>query len=657
MMAIPFRHFAFLVILAAVFGLSGCGGTADDVGTAMDIAPRDAVSLPAKPDHQFFRPEGGTVSRYRIHPPSWWVDMPTDTLQLLIHDRDIRGFNVVADRRGVEVVGIDTVANPNYLFVSIKIGKDAIPGRFSIRLEREGDVGRVYPYELQRRIVLPGRMDPLNSDDLIYTVVPDRFANGDSENDNIESMLEGVSERTSPITRHGGDLQGLLDRLDYIQALGVTCVRLTSPFECNNQNLTYSGDGVTDFYSIDPRLGSSELFIQLASQCQARNLKLIVDLPFNDVGRNHWFVQDIPSVDWLHQYPSFTKAHEQVSALWSPYATTADKQLLFNGWLDELSPDLNQDHPLLAAYLLQTAIWWVETTGIDGFHLVHSGNIDQPFVQRLVDHLRSAYPDFVIYGDSRTTDISLQSRFTGTSKPGDVFSRLSMTQDHVFRNTILDVVSDGNSPGKSVKSIYDLLAGDPAYNEPSSNITFLDEPFESRLFTILNGDQTSVKSAITLMMTLRGIPMISAGTEIGEANTQVEGQFFPPDFAGGWPGDNVNAFDGTGLSDVQQELSSHFTNIANTRNESTALKRGVLTMYAPVENPDVLVYFRSSATENFMILFNGGAADATVSLGKYRDLLGDIQIAYEVSHRQFINLLQTLVVPAKEVLVLDLNRD
>lgn len=299
-------------------------------------------------------PAGAQVIEH-VDPPSWFTGMKENTVQLMVYGKEIGSFEAKTDYPGVEVKTMIRTENPNYLFVNLEISDQALPGTVTLTFTR-GKQKLIHSYPLLSRPAGPAR--GFNPSDVIYLLMPDRFANGDTSNDNIEGMTEQLN-RSNPGGRHGGDLKGITDHLDYLHSLGVTGIWLNPFLENNQHRSSYHGYSTTDFYKSDPRFGSNEEFKNLVAEAHSRGMKVVMDMIFNHVGSFHWWMKDLPSKDWIHQFDEFTRTNYRASTYMDPYASETDRMLMEKGWFDVTMPDLNQSNPLVETYLIQTSLWWI----------------------------------------------------------------------------------------------------------------------------------------------------------------------------------------------------------------------------------------------------------------------------------------------------------
>jgi glycosidase len=319
-------------------------------------------------------------------------------------------FYPTVDYPGINVIEVSRVANPNYLFITLNITQDASPGEFLITLVRDGQ-NKVFRYELQPRETDPERINPVDPSDLIYLLMPDRFANGDPSNDSFGDMAQTGIDRSKMFFRHGGDLQGIIDHLDYLEELGITTLWLNPVQENDQPYESYHGYAITDHYNIDKRFGDNALYKQLVDECQKRGMKVIMDVIYNHVGDNHWFINDLPAFDWIHQFTEFKRTTYRAPTLMDPYASYYDKMMMADGWFDYHMPDLNQKNEKLATYLIQNSIWWVEYAGLDGYRVDTYAYPDQDFMGQWVKAIKEEYPDFHMYAETWVHGTPIQAYF------------------------------------------------------------------------------------------------------------------------------------------------------------------------------------------------------------------------------------------------------
>ncbi|MFW5877889.1 MAG: alpha-amylase family glycosyl hydrolase, partial [bacterium] len=304
-----------------------------------------------------------------VEPPFWWAGMKNQQLQLLIHGENIADYEVGADYPGLKLKTISKLQNPNYLFLDLELDNNIQPGRFPIIFSKDGETEFEYEYNILQREKDASSVKGFDNSDVIYLLMPDRFANGDPSNDVISSMKETEVDRNEPYGRHGGDIQGIIDHLDYFKEMGFTSLWLNPVLENDMPEASYHGYAITDFYKVDPRFGDNELYKKLAEEADKRGIKLIMDMIFNHCGSEHWWMDDLPSDDWIHHYPDYKITNHRRTVNQDPYAAESDLKLMREGWFVPSMPDLNQENPFLAEYLIQNSIWWFEYLGLEGIRM------------------------------------------------------------------------------------------------------------------------------------------------------------------------------------------------------------------------------------------------------------------------------------------------
>lgn len=647
-----------LLILALFLGLFLPQGHTQQDSALYNDDPMQKLPLGMEEsEYRKRRPEGGPVEVPRIEPPNWWVGMNNPFLQLLIYDEQITDCTVSISYPGVRVDQVHRVANPNYLFVDLIIGNDARPGTFSIVLcaGTEGQQ-KTYEYTLAQRPPQEGRLQGISSDDLIYLIMPDRFANGDPTNDSLEDMHQVGINRDKVFFRHGGDLIGIMEHLDYLQDLGVTALWLNPVLENDQPYESYHGYAITDHYQVDPRLGTNEQYRQLVQLCHERGMKVVMDIIHNHTGDRHWFIEDIPSADWVHQdTEQYRRSNFRETVLVDPHVAESDREQLQNGWFDEHMPDLNQRNPFLANYLIQNNLWWNEFSGQDAFRIDTYFYNDQDFMKKWGDRMHEEYDHFNFFGETWVHGYSVQAQFTENSAiAGGVPTRLPAVTDFQLYYAIQQVLYGQEGWTEGTARIYYTLAHDFLYEDATRNVIFLDNHDLSRYFTVVNEDLRKYKMGLGFLLTTRGIPMLYYGTEIlltGSGGGFGEGG--RKDFPGGWPSDYFDKFRAVNRTAAEQAAFTYVRDLAQYRQKSLALRRGKLTHFIP-EN-GLYVYFRSYQNEKVMVLLNALGEEQTVDTERYADELAGFTRATAIPGGQKMPGLREITVPAYTTLILSLE--
>ncbi len=587
----------------------------------------------------------------RVDPPYWWVGMKNPNLQVLVYGPDIAYSRLSLSYPGVSVGQIVLTENPNYLFLNLIIAPEAKAGVMPIVFTRDGQRITI-EYELKNREGFNNRIQGLDGNDLVYLIMPDRFANGDKANDLVPEMLESTAKRTGQYTRHGGDLQGIIQHLDYLQGLGVTALWLNPVWENNQPKESYHGYAATDLYRVDPRLGDNALYTTLANELHRRGMKLVTDIVHNHVGNETWFYKDLPSANWVHQFDTLTRTNYRSTALMDPYASERDLMLMKNGWFDAHMPDLNQQDPLLANYMIQNNIWWVEQAGIDAYRVDTYPYPDQGFMDKWNKAMLAEYPQLSIFGETWVQGQGIQSYFTQKEHSG-----LPACTDFQLYDAITQAVTKPAGWDEGLGRLYQTLSQDYLYADPYQHVTFLDNHDVGRYFSSVNEDLARWKMGIAMLFTLRGIPQVYYGTEIlmknywdGSNHDKVR-----EEFPGGWPGDKVDKFKPEGRTPMEKDAFNYFQKLAQFRGKSEAIGKGKLMQFIP-EN-GTYIYFRYTGTQTVMVAVNTNEVAKPVALARFAERLGGFGSAKDVVTGTSYSLsAPNLNIPAKTVLVLELAK-
>lgn len=590
----------------------------------------------------------------KVEPPFWWAGMNDNTLQLLVYASGINSTQVSVNYPGVKVAKIQKAENPSYLFVDLVLDKKVKPGAFDISFKEEGKIKYTYSYELKKRNGGSAHRKGFNPSDVVYLLMPDRFANADPSNDNIEGMLE-KADRLNPSGRHGGDIRGIINHLDYIKDLGITAVWINPLLENNNKAYSYHGYAITDFYKIDPRFGSNDDYIKLVSAAHQQGLKIIMDMIFNHCGINHWFINDLPMKSWIHEFPKFTRSNFKAESLSDPHASEYDRNLMTNGWFDTNMPDLDQTNPFVSNYLIQNSIWWIEYSGIDGIRMDTQPYPNKEFMSEWGRRIFKEYPDFNIVGEAWLPHESMTAYYQKDSKVSNGYnSNIPSVTDFPLYNAIGKSFNIAEGMNQGVKSIYYVLAQDFLYANPAYNLIFADNHDLNRVFSTLKGDFDAYKLAMTFLLTTRGIPEILYGTEIlmRSDNYKSDGEI-RKDFPGGWNGDSLNLFTAEGRNASQKEAFNFMQTLLKWRSTNEAVTTGTLKHYIP-EN-DVYVYFRIKDNHKVMVLLNNDANAQPVETSRFsEDLNGVIQGRNVLSDKPF-TFRNTILLEPRQALIIEFD--
>lgn len=591
----------------------------------------------------------------RIEPPFWWTGMAESELQLLVYGKDIGKTRVSLSYPGVELKEVVMVENPNYLFINLNIGYQASPGIMQLVFQGSRKRPLVVSYELKARAEGSAQRGGFNNADVIYLLMPDRFANGNPANDNMPGMLEKAN-RTNPDGRHGGDLAGIVGHFDYLKKLGVTTLWLNPVLENNMPAYSYHGYAITDFYKVDPRFGTNEDYADLIRKAHDKGLKIVKDMVFNHFGTNHWWMNDLPSADWINQWPEFTRSNYRGGTLTDPYASESDKKLMLRGWFDRTMADFNQDNPFVANYLIQNSIWWVEYAGLDGIRVDTYPYSGKTFMRLWKQRINKEYPNFSVVGEVWLNTTPQVAYWMGNASNADGFnSELKHLFDFPLKYAIRDAFNESNGWSSGVSRLYESLSLDFLYANPMNIVVFADNHDADRIFTALRDDMRKFRMAMAFLLTVRGIPQIYYGTEIAMTGWEHSGHgFIREDFPGGWDGDESSVKDRMNLKENQREALDYMQMLLNWRKNKKAIHYGKTTHYVP-EN-GVYVYFRHDDNESVMVVINNNEESRTFTTERFAENLTGYQTGTDVLHRTYFDQLRTISIPAMSARIIELKR-
>lgn len=556
-----------------------------------------------------------TPKGLRIDPANWWVGMNSTDLQLLIYGEKISAFELSLSYGGVSIKEKHTFPNPDYLAVDIQISKETKAGELLLNF-KNGKKNFQVKYKLLEREKTPVAQG-INESDFIYLIMPDRFANGDVKNDSFLNMNQKRVFRDSMFQRHGGDLQGVLNKLDYLNNLGVTSLWLNPVQENNEHKESYHGYAITDHYKIDPRLGTNELYRKLSDELHKRSMKLIMDIVPNHVGDKHYLFKSIPDSSWFHFWPKYTRTNFRATARHDPYTTSSEFKRFNEGWFDDHMPDLNQKNPFVARYLTQSYIWWVETARIDAFRIDTYAYPDQYYLANMSQELQNEYPNLFQFAEIWDHRVTTQAFFSTKYKyRGRFDSHLPSLIDFQVYFSILDALTKPQTWTDGLSRLYYTLADDYLYENANLNVNFLDNHDVSRYFSMVGEDLKKWKAGLAMMMTMRGIPSIYYGTEILMKNFANPDGKVREDFPGGWPKDKNNKFEKSGRSEIENEAFDYLTKLANWRKSNKTVQTGKYYHFIPEKQ--LYVYFRKSDNQVIMVVCNLSDTQKTIQSKNYQ---------------------------------------
>ncbi|MDX1592357.1 MAG: glycoside hydrolase family 13 protein [Balneolaceae bacterium] len=597
----------------------------------------------------------------RVEPGNWWTGFQQPEVELLIYGEDIQSARVsLEEYEGVSMEKVTLVDNPNYMFVTLNISDKAVPGTLQLRFER-GLHSREVLYELKERSSDLNRNQGFDSTDVIYLLMPDRFANGDQTNDEIPGMLEGVN-RDNPNARHGGDIQGVIDHLQYIRDLGMTAVWFTPIFENDMppEYGAYHGYAATDMYRVDRRYGTNEKYLELIDKAHGMGMKVIMDMIHNHVGTEHWFVKDPPTDDWIHDLSEVGTTNFRTSTVMDPYASDYDYESTVKGWFVTDMPDLNQKNELLATYLIQNTLWWIEYSGIDGIRMDTHPYPYKEYMARWAERVLEEYPNFNIVGEAWMPNTPSTAYWqTGFPSQDGYESHLPSVTDFPLYNSIARGLNEEPGWDTGISQLYFTLSQDFLFPYPMKNVIFPGNHDLDRIFTVMGEDFDKFKLAMTFVLTTRGIPQLYYGDEILLTGGGPDG-LKRKDMPGGWNNDPLNAFTESGRERLARqtglpvdEAHRFVQQLSTWRQGKEVIHSGKLTHYMPQNN--LYVYFRHNAEESVMVVLNAQDAPQTLNLGRFDENIGGYTSGTDIISQLTFDLESELEVAPMQAMVIELE--
>ncbi|WP_281613547.1 glycoside hydrolase family 13 protein [Flammeovirga sp. SubArs3] len=603
-------------------------------------------------DHEVNLPEKTSVVKKAkkpvvdlVEPAFWWAGMKSGTVMLTVHGENIAAAKAAIEGEGISIKAVNSLDNPNYVFIDLDI-KDAKAGSYPITFT-EGKKKTVYNFELKARNS-ETKAQGLNQSDVMYLIMPDRFVNGNPDNDSQESLVQ-KADRSDRGGRHGGDIAGVTSKLDYLNDLGVTTVWLTPFLENNQPGWSYHGYAITDFYHADARHGSNAEYKNMVTQAHSKDMKVVMDLVFNHIGNGHLWMKDLPSEDWIHQWEEFTKTNYKGEALSDPNASDYDKKIMSNGWFDGHMPDLNQDNPYLAKYLMQASVWWIEYAGIDGIRMDTYPYNKKEMMSEWVSYVLNEYPDFYIVGETWLPGATWESYWKAGGKNNDGFVT---TLKSISDFPVWDAVNRTWRNDWSITEIYKTLTEDFLYDDASQNKIFLDNHDVDRAFGVFKKDVENMKLATAFLLTTRGIPQIFYGTEILMSKGGDHGDL-REDFPGGWEGDKRDAFTEAGRSEEENDYFNYMRTILQWRRSSDAIENGKLKHWVPFN--EVYAYARYSDKQTVFVILNNNKEDQTFDVKRFEEVLKGKTSGKDIISGKTITFDDKMTIPAKTAYIIELK--
>ena len=594
-----------------------------------------------------------------IEPENWYVGMKNSSLQLMVYGKNIRDSRVSVDYPGVKIDSLVRLDSPNYLFVYLNLS-GAKPGNMVLNID-----GKKVNYPLKARTMSGDKRIGFDNSDVLYMLMPDRFASGRNITKPMKGLNPYVVDRSKPSLRHGGDLEGVRQHLDYFNQLGVTALWFTPVLENNspdmNSQSTYHGYATTNYYRVDPRFGTNEDYARLVAEAHAKGLKVVMDMIFNHCGYDHPWVKDMPSKDWFNT-PEWMKKGDnyylqtsyKLTPVLDPYASKVDKRETVDGWFVRSMPDLNQKNPHVMTYLIQNSEWWIETIGIDGIRMDTYPYADRKAMSQWMKILNEEYPNFNTVGETWVTEPAYTAAWQKDSKLSKVNSYLKTVMDFSFYDKInLAKHEETDAWWKGLNRIYNSLCYDYLYENPSSVMAFIENHDTDRFLE--NGKDTlALKQALTLLLTINRIPQLYYGTEVLMNGTkEVTDGNVRRDFPGGFAGDKHNAFTAEGRTKAENAMFNWLSKLLKWRRNNMVITKGKQIQFIPYKG--VYVIARQWNDQTILTILNGTSQAVTLPLDRYAEVIGNHQEAKDVISGRKVKLGSELQLKARDTKVIELS--
>ncbi|MFA7288012.1 MAG: alpha-amylase family glycosyl hydrolase [Melioribacteraceae bacterium] len=555
------------------------------------------------------------ISISKIEPPNWWTGMKTNSIQLIIYGNNLTDFSAEFSPKGPIINKIHTIENSSYSFIDITIPKKMKPGKYELTFEGKNGNAK-FEYSFFERENNKNNFQGFSNKDIIYLVMPDRFADGDQTNNKIEGYNDPFDSLKTQ-KRYGGDIQGLIDKLDYFIDLGVTTLWI-NPLVENNTFRSYHGYGATDFYKIDPRLGTNALYKELVNNAHTKGIKIIIDHVANHFSDDHPWMKNLPMRNWINgaKENHLDAAHHKM-VFTDLYSDSSTIKHVEKGWFTDYMPDLNHDNPFVQKYITQNTIWWIESSGLDGVREDTYPYCGQKFMSDWAETIMNEYSKLNIVGEVWTGEPQFLAGYQkDNSYRPDFNTNLPAITDFGFRDVLVNFLQ-GN---KGIYSVYELLTNDFLYKNPANLVTFIDNHDVARTMYYAKGNIAKAKIAYTLLFSMRGIPSFLYGSEIGMVGTEDHGELRIP-FPGGFQNDSRNAFNKDGRTIYENYIYDFITKLIHIRKDNEALSIGKTIQLPPVN--ETYIYFRISENQKIMVAVNNNNQEQEINLTELKNILGD----------------------------------
>ena len=597
----------------------------------------------------------------KVEPMFWWKGMKNPEVQILVYGKDISKYNIELSDN-VKIQNLQKTENPNYVFVTINTN-EVNKSSFKINIKNKNKIVDSYTYELKNRQPNSANRSSFTSKDMVYLIMPDRFANGDESNDS-KTELTDKANRSIPDGRHGGDLRGIINNLDYLQNLGATAVWLTPVNEDNEKQHSYHGYAQTDLYKIDGRYGSNEDYRELSQKLNQGGMMLIQDYVTNHWGISHWMIQDLPSQDWIHKFPGgkdgFRRSNYRTTTQFDKNAAEVDKKEALNGWFDYTMPDMNQSNPLVLNYLTQNAIWWIEYAELGGMRVDTYPYNDKEGMAKWVKAITTEYPNFNVVGEAwmySPAHISYWQKDSKIAEIDNYNSYLPSVMDFPLFSELPKAIKEEESWDKGMIKLYNSFTNDFLYPNVNNMFVFMENHDTERWNEVMNGDVNDYKLGLSLISTVRGIPQVYYGSEIGMRGDKSKGDAaIRQDFPGGWKSDKQSAFTNEGRTVEQKTFHDFTAKLFNWRKNKEVIHSGKTKHYMPQSN--VYVYFRYNENESVMVILNANPEKQTFKLDRFAESLNGFTSGKDIISDKVlpINTNGEITIDGKSSMIIELRK-
>ena len=612
------------------------------------------------------------VSVDRIEPTNWYVGMKDTSLQLMVYGKDVRNADVEINYPGVRIDSIARLDSPNYLLVYLNID-GAKAGEMTLNF-KQGKQSKKVKYELRDRAMAGDKRIGFTNEDVLYMLMPDRFANGNPQNDVIKTMRDKTCDRNAPSLRHGGDLEGIRQHLDYFKELGVTTLWFTPVLENDNpsdgKSSSYHGYATTDYYKVDPRFGTNDEYKRLIDEAHQNGLKVVMDMIFNHCGYYHPWVADLPSKDWLNTpewledqakdnkdgiiktNEKYLQTNGKLTTVLDPYASKFDLHQTVDGWFVPTMPDLNQRNPHVLKYLIQNSEWWIETVGIDGIRMDTYPYADADAMALWMKTINNEYPNFNTVGEAWVTEPAFTAALQKDSKLSEKNSHLKTVMDFAFFDRINQAKNEETDDWFSgMNRVYNVFCYDYLYPNPKSVMAFVENHDTDR-FLGEGKDTVALKQAMALLLTINRIPQVYYGTEVLMNGTKaITDGYVRCDYPGGWTGDKHNAFTAEGRTKAENDMFNWMSRLLHWRQGNEVITKGSQTQFCT--HKGIYVIARQYNGKNVMTIINGKREANELDVKRYAEIIGNAEKAVDVTTGRNVIINHNIKLRPRQAMILE----